>query len=131
MMPMVLKYVAEGAAVGIVSMILSAKRGKSSRPDFMEASIVALVAMAVFFVLDQLAPRVGSSSRLGVGVAVGSNLVDGISMKKTVAGAASVEGFSGTKPSQAEGQVPARVMEGAGLPSAFDSSSAMSSMAPF
>ena len=130
-MGMILKYATEGIAVGAVSMILSSRRGATSKPNYQEALIISLVAMSVFLILDMFAPKIGSSSRLGVGVTVGSNLVDGIAMKKAVLAGGASEGFSGIGPSHAEGIVPGQVTEGPGLPSAFDSSSAMSSMSPF
>ena len=126
---MILKYLGMGAAVGSVSAILSSRR--NGKINLKEMFITSIVAISVFVILDIFAPKIGSASRLGVGVVVGADLVDGIAVKKTIAEAGVVENFSGIPAGQAEGQIPNTIMEGSGIPSAFDTSSAMMSAAPF
>lgn len=64
------KYVMEGAAVGIVAMILPTQPLK-----WQEAVILAIVAASMFAILDALAPSIGSSLRQGAGLGMGFKLV--------------------------------------------------------
>lgn len=66
----VIKYIMEGAAVGLVSLILP-----SNPLKWQEALILAVVAAASFAILDALAPSIGSSIRQGAGIGMGFNLV--------------------------------------------------------
>jgi hypothetical protein len=66
----VVKYIMEGAAVGIVALILPSNPLKWS-----EALVLAVVAAAAFAILDALAPSIGSSIRQGAGIGMGFNLV--------------------------------------------------------
>jgi hypothetical protein len=66
----VVKYIMEGAAVGLVSLILP-----SNPLKWQEALILAVVAAAAFAILDALAPSIGSSIRQGAGIGMGFNLV--------------------------------------------------------
>ena len=66
----VVKYIMEGAAVAIVSLILPTNPLKWN-----EALILAVVAASAFAILDALAPSIGSSIRQGAGIGMGFNLV--------------------------------------------------------
>jgi hypothetical protein len=66
----VVKYIMEGAAVAIVSLILP-----SNPLKWGEALILAVVAASAFAILDALAPSIGSSIRQGAGIGMGFNLV--------------------------------------------------------
>ena len=65
-----MKYIMEGAAVGIVATILPTNPLK-----WQEALIIALVAACMFAILDVLAPSIGGSVRQGAGLGLGFNLV--------------------------------------------------------
>ena len=66
----VLKYFLEGLAVAVAMVIIPMKAPKAD-----EIAIVALVAMAVFAILDLLAPTIGLTARQGAGFGIGANLV--------------------------------------------------------
>ena len=66
----VVKYIMEGLVVGLVCFILPSKSLKAE-----EALMIALVAAAMFAVLDLLAPSIGASARNGAGMGLGFGLV--------------------------------------------------------
>lgn len=66
----VLKYFLEGLAVSVAMVIIPMKTPKAD-----EIAVVALVAMAVFAILDLLAPSIGLTARQGAGFGLGANLV--------------------------------------------------------
>lgn len=66
----IVKYIMEGAAVGLVSVILP-----KNPLNWKESLILAVVAAAAFAILDALAPSIGSSIRQGAGIGMGFNLV--------------------------------------------------------
>lgn len=70
LMTRLVKYLIEGLVVAIVAYILPSK---SLSPQ--EVILLALVAAAIFSVLDLLAPSIAASTRQGVGLGVGLNLV--------------------------------------------------------
>lgn len=65
-----LKYLLEGLAVAIAAIYIP----KRSLP-MDEIATLALVAAAVFALLDVLAPSVGVTARQGAGFGLGANLV--------------------------------------------------------
>lgn len=66
----IVKYLVEGIVVGMVAMILPKK------PLSMEeALLIALVAAAVFSLLDLVAPAIAGSARQGVGLGMGLNII--------------------------------------------------------
>jgi hypothetical protein len=65
-----LKYLLEGLAVAIAAIYIP----KRSLP-IDEVATLALVAAAVFALLDVLAPSVGVTARQGAGFGLGANLV--------------------------------------------------------
>ena len=65
-----LKYLVEGLAVAIAAVFIP----KKSLP-LEEIASLALVAAAVFALLDVLAPSIGVTARQGAGVGLGFNLV--------------------------------------------------------
>lgn len=65
-----IKYLIEGIVVAIVAYILPSK-SLTAR----EVVLLALVAAAVFSLLDLLAPSIASSTRQGVGLGVGLQMV--------------------------------------------------------
>ena len=65
-----LKYLLEGLAVAVAAIYIP----KRSLP-FDEIGALALVAAAVFALLDVLAPSVGVTARQGAGFGLGANLV--------------------------------------------------------
>ena len=65
-----LKYLVEGLAVAIAAVFIP----KKSLP-LEEIASLALVAAAVFALLDVLAPSIGVTARQGAGVGLGANLV--------------------------------------------------------
>jgi ABC-type Co2+ transport system permease subunit len=65
-----LKYLVEGLAVAIAAVFIP----KKSLP-LEEIASLALVAAAVFALLDVLAPSIGVTARQGAGFGVGANLV--------------------------------------------------------
>jgi hypothetical protein len=66
----VVKYLLEGLVVGLVAWMIPAKS-----LDVHEALLIALVAAAMFAILDLVAPAIGSSVRQGAGLGLGFNLV--------------------------------------------------------
>lgn len=64
------KYLAEGLVVGLAAYLIPAK---AIRPS--EAFLIALVAAAIFSILDLVSPSIGSSARNGAGLGVGFGLV--------------------------------------------------------
>ena len=65
-----LKYLLEGLAVAVAAIYIP----KRSLP-LDEIAALALVAAAVFALLDVLAPSVGATARQGAGFGLGANLV--------------------------------------------------------
>ena len=65
-----LKYLVEGLAVATAAIFIP----KKSLP-LEEIAALALVAAAVFALLDVLAPAVGVTARQGAGFGIGANLV--------------------------------------------------------
>ena len=65
-----IKYIVEGLTVGIIAMIMPAKPLAVE-----EALLLALVAAAMFSILDLVAPSIGASMRTGVGFGFGGNLI--------------------------------------------------------
>jgi len=65
-----LKYLLEGLAVAVAAIYIP----KRSLP-LEEIGALALVAAAVFALLDVLAPSVGVTARQGAGFGLGANLV--------------------------------------------------------
>jgi hypothetical protein len=65
-----LKYLLEGLAVAVAAIYIP----KKSLP-LDEVASLALVAAAVFALLDVLAPSVGVTARQGAGFGLGANLV--------------------------------------------------------
>ena len=66
----VIKYLVEGLAVAIAAIIIPQKKLM-----FGEIGALALLAAAVFAVLDLLAPTVGLTARQGAGFGLGAKLV--------------------------------------------------------
>jgi ABC-type Co2+ transport system permease subunit len=66
----VIKYVVEGVAVALALVFIPRK----SLP-IDEISTLALVAAAVFAVLDLVSPSIGVTARQGAGFGLGANLV--------------------------------------------------------
>jgi len=65
-----LKYLLEGLAVALAAIFIP----KKSLP-MEEVATLALVAAAVFALLDVLAPSIGVTARQGAGFGLGANLV--------------------------------------------------------
>ncbi len=65
-----LKYLLEGLAVAIAAIYIP-----KHRLPIDEVATLALVAAAVFALLDVLAPSVGVTARQGAGFGLGANLV--------------------------------------------------------
>ena len=66
----IVKYLVEGLVVGIVAMILPKKPLSLD-----EAVLIALVAAAMFSILDLVAPSIASSARFGTGASMGVSLI--------------------------------------------------------
>lgn len=66
----VVKYLIEGLVVAIVAYILPSKSLTTK-----EVILLAAVAASIFSVLDLLAPAIAASTRQGVGLGVGINLI--------------------------------------------------------
>jgi hypothetical protein len=66
----VIKYLIEGAAVGIVSILIPKKA-----LNLEEVFIIALTAACVLSILDVFVPAAGSTVRAGVGYGAGASLV--------------------------------------------------------
>ena len=65
-----IKYLIEGIAVGLAA-VLVPRRGI----DVQEVIAIAIVAAAVFAVLDLVSPSIGVTARQGAGFGIGANLV--------------------------------------------------------
>ena len=65
-----LKYLVEGLAVAVAAVFIP----KKSLP-LEEIASLALVAAAVFALLDVLAPSIGVTARQGAGFGIGANIV--------------------------------------------------------
>ena len=65
-----IKYLIEGIAVGLAA-VLGPRKGI----DFQEVVAIAIVAAAVFAVLDLVSPSIGVTARQGAGFGIGANLV--------------------------------------------------------
>lgn len=70
MLTRLVKYLIEGLTVGIIAMVMPAKP-----LSIEEALLLALVAAAMFSILDMVAPSIGASMRTGVGFGFGGNLI--------------------------------------------------------
>jgi hypothetical protein len=66
----IVKYLVEGLAVAIAAIIIPQKKLNMG-----EIGALALLAAAVFAVLDLLAPTVGLTARQGAGFGIGAKLV--------------------------------------------------------
>lgn len=70
MVTRLLKYLIEGAVVGLVAALIP------SKPlSFEEALVIALVAAATFSILDMVAPTLGAGVRQGASFGLGANLI--------------------------------------------------------
>ena len=65
-----IKYLIEGVAVGLAAVLVPRKT-----IDFQEVVAIAIVAAAVFAVLDLVSPSIGVTARQGAGFGLGANLV--------------------------------------------------------
>ena len=65
-----IKYLIEGVAVGLAVVLVPRKS-----LDLQEVVAVAVVAAAVFAVLDLVSPSIGFTARQGAGFGIGANLV--------------------------------------------------------
>jgi hypothetical protein len=66
----IVKYLVEGLAVAVAAIIIPQKKLM-----FGEIGALALLATAVFAILDLLAPTVGLTARQGAGFGLGAKLV--------------------------------------------------------
>jgi hypothetical protein len=66
----IVKYLIEGVAVALAAALIPKKPLPAG-----EIATVAVLAAAVFAVLDVLAPSMGASSRFGAGAGLGARLV--------------------------------------------------------
>lgn len=69
---LLMKYFIEGAAVALVAYFIPQKKTALG-----EVAVIALVAAAMFAVLDHFAPAVALGARQGSGFGIGYNLVGG------------------------------------------------------
>jgi len=69
----VIKYLIEGLAVALVSLLVPKKA-----LNVEEIIIIALTAAATFSVLDVFIPSMGASARGGAGFGLGANLIGGL-----------------------------------------------------
>jgi len=65
-----LKYIIEGMAVALATYYIPGKKS-----DLKEIAMIALTAGVTFYVLDVLAPSIGSSARVGTGFGIGAKQV--------------------------------------------------------
>jgi len=65
-----IKYLIEGIAVGLAAVLVPRKG-----IYFQEVVAIAIVAAAVFAVLDLVSPSIGVTARQGAGFGIGANLV--------------------------------------------------------
>ena len=70
-----IKYLIEGIVVAAVTYIIPKRK-----MDLEEICVIALMAAATFAILDVFIPAAASSSRLGIGFAVGTGLTGGIKL---------------------------------------------------
>ena len=70
MITRLVKYLIEGLVVAIVAYILPSKSLTTQ-----EVLLLALVAAAIFSVLDLMAPSISASTRQGVGLATGFGIM--------------------------------------------------------
>lgn len=68
-----IKYLIEGIVVAAVTYIIPKRK-----MDLEEICVIALMAAATFAILDVFIPAAASSSRQGIGFAVGTGLTGGI-----------------------------------------------------
>jgi len=68
-----IKYIIEGLAVGICAMLIPKKQ-----LNVEEVVIIALTAAATFSILDVFIPAAGVSSRQGLGLTAGVNMLGGL-----------------------------------------------------
>ncbi len=64
-------YLIEGIAVAIAAYVIPNRRTKLN-----EVVVISVIASLSFFILDVFSDKVGSGSRLGVGLGIGYNLVN-------------------------------------------------------
>lgn len=101
-----IKYLLEGVAVAIAATILSRRNNSLT---YQEIALIAVTAAFTFFLLDSLAPSIGSSSRTGAGFGLGSNMVGfpnivpGAAVPLIGGGRAQVEQFGGDAQTLATG----------------------------
>lgn len=67
----IIKYVIEGTVIAIALVLVPSK----SKLTVQEVLVIALIAAAVFSLLDTFSPSVGNSTRMGVGFGVGAGLM--------------------------------------------------------
>ena len=72
----IIKYVLEGAMVGVAAALIP-----KQKPSLEEILTIALVAAATFSILDLFAPSLGTSVRMGTGLALGAGVVGGVPLK--------------------------------------------------
>lgn len=72
----IIKYILEGAMVGVAAFLIP-----KNKPSLEEVLTVALVAAATFSLLDLFSPSISSSTRFGVGAALGAGIVGGVPIK--------------------------------------------------
>ena len=65
-----LKYLIEGAAIALAAFYIPGKKS-----DLKEVAMIALTGAVTFFILDMLAPSIGSSARMGAGFGIGAGQV--------------------------------------------------------
>ena len=68
-----IKYLLEGIVVGVAVFLIPSKK-----PSLEEMLTIALIAAAVFSLLDLFSPSISSSARSGAGLALGAGLVGGV-----------------------------------------------------
>ena len=68
-----IKYIVEGIIVAFASYVIPKQSLKLE-----EVTVIALVAAATLAILDTFIPSMGTSSRQGAGLAIGTGLVGGV-----------------------------------------------------
>lgn len=68
-------YLVEGLAVAIAAYVIPNRKTKLA-----EVMVIASIASVSFFLLDVFSEAVGTGSRLGAGLGIGYNLVNGLPM---------------------------------------------------
>ena len=67
----IVKYLIEGAAVGVAALYIPSK----GQLKMEEVLMLAVTAAATFALLDLYAPSIGGAARQGTGFGIGANLV--------------------------------------------------------